>query len=173
MRSPKEFCSGHIPSAISFPLFSDAERADIGTSYKQEGPDRAIELGYKYANPKIDHFLSKASKLAVNNTLLLHCWRGGLRSESMVKLLVDNGFHVPVLEGGYKAYRRWVKQILARDYQLILLGGYTGSAKTEILHELKKLGENVLDLEGLAQHKGSVFGSSATHQPSTEQFENN
>jgi tRNA 2-selenouridine synthase len=172
VRSPSEYQKGHIQNAISFPLFSDEERAAIGTAYKRVSREKAMEMGYAYAAPRAEDYIEKAQALAQDKTLLLHCWRGGMRSEAMAKLLRSSGLEVYVLEGGYKSYRHWVKEVHARDYELIVLGGYTGTGKTETLRALGDLGAQILDLEGLAQHRGSAFGQMPGKQPTTESFEN-
>ncbi len=173
VRSPGEYAEGHIPGAISFPLFSDAERAQVGTCYKQVGRDAAVELGFEIAGPKCAEFIRAAKALAPDRVLRLHCWRGGMRSGGLGWILATAGFRVVTLEGGYKAYRRWVRQSLATPKPLLVLGGMTGTAKTLILQELAALGEPVLDLEALANNRGSSFGALLLPpQPSTEQFEN-
>jgi tRNA 2-selenouridine synthase len=173
VRSPSEYDHGHIPGAISFPLFSDAERAEVGTCYKHQGRDAAVELGFDLAGPKFGHFVRAAKALAPDRQLRVHCWRGGMRSGAVAWVLEMAGFTVRTLEGGYKAYRRWVRQVLVAPKPLIVLGGMTGTAKTLILHELAGLGEPVLDLEALANHRGSSFGGlMLPPQPSTEHYEN-
>jgi tRNA 2-selenouridine synthase len=155
------------------PLFSDEERAEVGTCYKQSGRDAAVELGFDIAGPKFGHFVRAAKALAPDRHLRVHCWRGGMRSGAVAWVLETAGFNVKTLEGGYKAYRRWVRRILVAPKPLIVLGGMTGTAKTLILHELAALGEPVLDLEALANHRGSSFGGlMMPPQPSTEHYEN-
>ena len=175
VRSPLEYEKGHIPNAINIPLFSNDERAHVGTVYKQQSKEAAIELGYSYVNPKLDQFIDDAQKVAPNGSVIVHCWRGGMRSQSFAEHLMANGFKdVSVIEGGYKAFRNFVLDYFKTPFPLKIIGGYTGSGKTEILHNLKKQGEQVIDLEGLAHHKGSAFGGiSQGEQPSVEQFENN
>ena len=172
VRSPGEYDHGHIPGAVRFPLFSDQERAQVGTCYKEQGRDAAVELGFDLAGPKCGHFVRAAKALAPDQHLRVHCWRGGMRSGGMGWILEMAGFNVKVLDGGYKAYRRWVRQVLAAPKPLIVLGGMTGTSKTQILHELVNLGEPVLDLEALANHRGSSFGAlMLPPQPSTEHYE--
>lgn len=173
VRTPSEFCSGHIPSAINIPLFSDEERAEVGTLYKQKGADVALKRGLDFVGPKMRSIAEKAETIAINGKISVHCWRGGKRSESVSWLLGFNGLDVSIVKGGYKAYRRLVHEYLDSDFKLIVLGGRTGSAKTPILLKLVELGEQVVDLEGLANHKGSAFGWIGEHeQPQTEHFEN-
>lgn len=175
VRSPGEFKKGHIPNAITIPLFSDDERADIGTVYKQVSQEKAIELGYKYVNPKLQSFITKALLAAPSKKVVVHCWRGGMRSHAFAKHLAENGFDdVWVIEKGYKAYRNLVLSSFDAEVDLKVIGGYTGSGKTHLLKVLKDNGHQVIDLEGIANHKGSAFGSiGEADQPTIEQFENN
>ncbi len=174
VRSPKEFFQGHIPGAVSLPLFSDEERAIVGTTYTRMGPDDALLKGLEIVGPKMTDFVIRAKKLSPDNEILVHCWRGGMRSGAMAWLLSFSGIKTTILEGGYKAYRHYIRESLTKGPSVKVLGGMTGSGKTEILHQLAGLGEQVLDLEGLANHKGSAFGAlGQQEQPTTEQFENN
>lgn len=175
VRSPGEFKKGHIPDAINIPLFSNDERAHVGTVYKQQSKKAAIEIGYSYVTPKLESFISNSLKTAPTGKVIVHCWRGGMRSRSFAQHLSDNGFNdVRVVFGGYKSYRNYVLDRLATPFKLKVLGGYTGSGKTHILAEFKKRGKQVIDLEGLANHKGSAFGGiGQLDQPTVEQFENN
>lgn len=173
VRAPAEYAQGHIPGALSLPLFTDEERARIGTTYKQVNPEKAVLLGLDFFGPKMRAMVEQAKKLAPGQEVRLHCWRGGLRSGAVLWLLELGGFHVNLLDKGYKDYRRWALAEFARPRQLRVLGGYTGSGKTAVLHELARRGEPVLDLEGLANHLGSSFGSlGQPPQPTQEQFEN-
>jgi tRNA 2-selenouridine synthase len=173
VRSPKEYNKGHIPHAVNLPLFNDEERARVGTLYKQTGRNEAIEAGLEIVGPKMAGFVRFVRPLAIDNKIFIHCWRGGMRSGSMAWLMDMMGYEVYVLRGGYKAYRHDVIAHLGREAKYIVLGGRTGSGKTEVLHTLRARGEQVLDLEGLAHHKGSAFGAlGELPQPSTEQFEN-
>lgn len=174
VRSPKEFEAGHIPHAQNIPIFTNDERAIVGTTYKEKGKEPAVLKGLDIVGAKLRLFANTARKLAKNNTLLVHCWRGGMRSESMAWLFETVGIKTYILEGGYKAFRRFGKQKLAESKNIIILGGLTGSGKTEKLLRLKDYGEQVVDLEGLAHHKGSAFGAlGQAPQPTNEQFENN
>ncbi|PZO43694.1 MAG: tRNA 2-selenouridine(34) synthase MnmH [Shackletoniella antarctica] len=173
VRSPGEYEHGHIPGAVSFPLFTDDERAQVGTCYKQVGREAAVELGFDIAGPKCGEFIRAAKALSPDRRLRVHCWRGGMRSGGMGWILELAGFTVHTLEGGYKAYRCWVRETLATPKPIVILGGMTGSGKTQILHALADLGEPVLDLEGLANHRGSSYGALLLPpQPSTEHYEN-
>ena len=174
VRSPGEFKKAHIPGAINIPLFDDEERAIVGTIYKQKSKEKAILKGLEIVGPKMQYLAKKAKKAAKNQQLLVHCWRGGMRSAHMAWLFQIVGVKCTLLEGGYKAYRQFIKQELAQKLKIIILSGSTGSGKTDILHHLQELGEQILDLEGIAHHKGSAFGSIGEKpQYSTEQFENN
>jgi len=174
VRTPAEYAHGHIPGAINLPLFSDEERVVVGTIYKQANPEAALLKGLDFVGGKMSNFVKQARKIAPNRQLTVHCWRGGKRSGSMAWLLGFADFEVTVLQGGYKAYRQYVLQSLAeRRFEIIILGGHTGCGKTEVLHELQRQGEHIIDLEKLAHHKGSSFGAlGEVPQPTVEQFEN-
>ena len=173
VRSPGEFLKGHIPGAVSMPLFDDDERAVIGTLYKQEGRDAAVDEGLGIVGPKVQKFTRAAKELAREGRILVHCWRGGMRSEKMAMLFELIGLKCGVLEGGYKAYRKQVLEDFKEIPNLVILQGATGSGKTDILLEMAKVGEQVIDLEGLANHRGSTFGGIGMgEQPSTQQFHN-
>ena len=173
VRSPGEFEKGHFPGALSFPLFSNYERAEIGTMYKQVGQQEAMERGFEVVGPKIKDMVVQAKAAAVDGKLLVHCWRGGMRSESVANLLNLTGLQVRSLQGGYKAFRNWVLSKLDETYDLRVIGGMTGSNKTGILKALKDAGEATVDLESIAQHKGSSFGALGVEGKTTQaQFEN-
>ncbi|MEZ5172199.1 MAG: tRNA 2-selenouridine(34) synthase MnmH [Bacteroidia bacterium] len=173
VRSPGEFKRGHIPGAISFPLFSDEERAAVGTTYKQKGRDEAVLLGLEYVGPRMAEMVKKALQISPQKKIMIHCWRGGMRSGSVAWLLRQSGFNVQVIPGGYKAYRHEVQKYLTKPFKYVVLSGPTGSGKTDILKELAKSGNQVIDLESLASHKGSSFGSlGMQEQPAIEHFEN-
>lgn len=173
VRSPGEFAAGHIPSAVSFPLFSDDERAQVGICYKQQGRDQAVELGFAIAGPKFAGFVSSAKALAADRQVRIYCWRGGMRSGAIAWVLDMGGLQVSLLEGGYKAFRRWGRHLQTTPIPVLTLGGMTGTGKTDLLTALAAQGEQVLDLEGLASHRGSSYGSlGLPPQPSNEQFEN-
>lgn len=174
VRSPAEFSQGRIPRAVNLPLFTNAERALIGTAYKQQGKQQAIDLGLKLVGPKLADFIAQARQHAPEGIVKVHCWRGGMRSAAMAWLLSFAGFHTSTLIGGYKVFRRWaLDRVASHQYNLIVIGGMTGSGKTSILHALKSNGAQVLDLEACANHRGSSFGMLGSGpQPSNEQFEN-
>jgi tRNA 2-selenouridine synthase len=173
VRSPSEFNYGHIPGAINIPLFDDKERIAVGTKFKKEGRIPAILEGLKQTAPLMDRKLEEALKISKNGKLLVHCWRGGMRSEAMAWLFSLGGINTEILDGGYKSYRNHVLEDLSEKKKMIVLGGMTGSSKTHILKYLKSCGQQVIDLEGLANHKGSAFGSlGQAPQPTTEHFAN-
>ncbi len=174
VRSPGEFTYGHIPGAVNIPLFSDDERAVIGTLYQKQGSGPTILKGLDIALPKVFGYISSLEKATPGKKIGIHCWRGGLRSEMMAEVFSKAGYHVSLLEGGYKAYRRFIRDSFSAKARIMVLGGYTGCGKTDILRSLARLGEQVIELEALASHKGSVFGALGQgDQPANEQFENN
>lgn len=173
VRSPGEFAQGHIVGAINLPLFSDEERAIIGTLYKKNGKEVAFLRGLDLVGPKLSSFVKTAAKISPKRKLRIHCWRGGMRSESMAMLMKYSGFETQILQGGYKSYRNFVLESFFEPAQILVLGGKTGSGKTEILKHLANFGEQIIDLEGVANHKGSAFGHILqAPQPTVEQFEN-
>lgn len=172
VRTPAEFKQGHIPGAYNLPVFSNAERHQIGWSYKNEGPQDAIHLGLQFVGPKLQHLVRDACRIAPDRRVQLYCWRGGMRSESVQWLLELSGFECERLRGGYKAYRNWALQCIDQPKALLVLGGLTGVGKTDVLAELKVMGEQCVDLESIANHRGSAFGGIGV-QPTNEQFENN
>lgn len=186
VRSPGEYLHAHIPVARSLPLFTDEERKVVGTSYKQQSREAAIKIGLDYFGPKMRPMVEEAEAIlaehasktknissADNRTILVYCWRGGMRSGAVSWLLDLYGFKVFTLNGGYKKYRNHVLDSFRLPYRFNILGGYTGSGKTELLHALCEKGAAVIDLEGIAKHKGSAFGNiGMPEQPSQEMFEN-
>lgn len=185
VRSPGEFSHAHIPGALSLPLFTDEQRKIIGTAYKQESRQKAVDIGLEYfaermktVAPEVNEIIKQRSGLMKNGqtkepAILLHCWRGGMRSGAVAWLLNLYGYRVYTLKGGYKAFRNWVMAQFEKSYRVHILGGYTGSGKTVLLKEMKKRGNLVIDLEGLANHKGSAFGALGENpQPGQEMFEN-
>lgn len=195
VRSPGEYNHAHIPGAVNIPLFTDDERKVVGTTYKQQSRQEAIKSGLHYFGPKMRGMVEEAEKLVrskqyavsstdssgntanyqlpTGNSVFIYCWRGGMRSGAVAWLLNLYGFDVTVLAGGYKAFRNRVLKSFEHPYSLKILGGYTGSGKTEVLQELKRSGEKIIDLEAIACHKGSAFGNiNMPSQPSQEMFEN-
>jgi tRNA 2-selenouridine synthase len=188
VRSPGEFIHAHIPGAHSLPLFTDQERAVVGTLYKQEGREAAIRTGLDYFGVKMRRMVEEIAQQysalipkgsSFNDSssakpILVHCWRGGMRSAGVAWLLDLYGFKVYTLAGGYKTFRSWVFDQFSDPGPIHILGGYTGSGKTDLLHHIQaKEKSTVIDLEGLANHKGSAFGAIGLEaQPSQEMFEN-
>lgn len=174
VRSPGEYAHAHLPGAVSLPLFSDEERRQVGTAYKQVSREQAIKIGLDYFGPKMRGMVETVeSQLGDNRQVFVYCWRGGMRSGAVAWLLDLYGFQVNVLQGGYKAFRNEVLHRFEQPYDFRILGGYTGSGKTEVLQELARLGEQVIDLEAIASHKGSAFGNlNMPPQPGQEMFEN-
>ena len=192
VRSPAEYKHAHIPGAYSLPLFSDEERAIVGTAYKQESREIAIKHGFDFFGPKMKAIVEEVERISdlrlqtadlnrnkseIENLkpkiVLLYCWRGGMRSGAVGWLLDIYGFKVHKLIGGYKKFRTRVLDTFKLPFELKILGGYTGSGKTELIQELEKAGEHVIDLEDIANHKGSAFGNiGMPAQPTQEMFEN-
>ena len=171
VRSPAEYSRGHIPGAVNLPIFDDKEREKVGTTFAKKGKQEAVYEGLDLIGDSMSDKLREALKRAENGKLLLYCWRGGMRSSSMAWLFSLAGIKVVVLEGGYKAYRNHILKKLTTYNRVIILGGFTGSGKTEILKEIAKE-HAVVDLEGIAHHRGSAFGKMSEPQPSTEHFAN-
>ncbi len=185
VRSPGEYNQAHIPGACSLPLFTDEERKVVGTTYKQQSREAAIKTGLDYFGVKMKKMVEETETITSNfklqtsnpkpqtqNTILVHCWRGGMRSAGVAWLLDLYGFKVYTLVGGYKAYRKWVLAQFEKKYGFKIVAGYTGSGKTLLLHELAGQHKTVIDLEDLAKHKGSAFGATDQPQPKQEMFEN-
>jgi tRNA 2-selenouridine synthase len=178
VRSEGEFSHAHIPGAFNLPLFNNEERAVVGTIYKQSSRELAIKKGLEFFGPKMKDMIVFVEKTITqtnpeNKTVLVHCWRGGMRSAGVAWLLDLYGFKVFTLVGGYKAFRNWVLSKFEQKFDFKILGGYTGSGKTIVLKALKEKGAAVVDLEGLAGHKGSAFGNiGLPKQTSQEMFEN-
>ncbi len=187
VRSPGEYLHAQIPNAFSIPLFNDEERKIVGTAYKQQSRETAIKIGLDFFGVKMKKVVEDAEGVVANfqvsvindpkpktdKVVLIYCWRGGMRSAAIAWLLDMYGFKVYTLAGGYKAFRNWVLKHLDEEYNLKILGGYTGSGKTLILQQLKSKDNSVIDLEKLANHKGSAFGAIGEKpQPTQEMFEN-
>ena len=173
VRTPAEFEQGHIIGAKNIPLFTNDDRVKVGTCYKQEGRQAAILLGFELIGGQWSNFIRAVEALTTSKKIFVHCWRGGMRSAAMAWAFNLYGFETYLLKGGYKTYRNFCLDTLRKTYPIVILSGKTGSAKTEILHEMKKLGEQIIDLELLVNHQGSSFGSRGNdYQPSQELFEN-
>ena len=172
VRSEAEFDRGHIPLAVNIPLLTNSERVVVGTTYKQQGQAQAITAGFRLVGPRLADLIETSRQ--IGDELIVHCWRGGMRSSNFCRFMEMTRVKTHQLEGGYKAYRRAALESFRRPFRFIAICGYTGSGKSEILRALADHGEQILDLEKIAHHKGSVFGGlSMPPQPTTEQFQNN
>jgi tRNA 2-selenouridine synthase len=175
VRSPAEWAEDHIPGAINLPVLDDAERARVGTIYKQESPFLARKIGGALvAQNAARHLMGPLADKPGSYRPLVYCWRGGQRSGSFASILEQIGWRVGLISGGYKTYRRLVvKAVYDAPFPapVVILDGNTGTAKTDILAGLSARGVQVIDLEGLAHHRGSVFGGRAGGQPSQKAFE--
>ncbi|MEL7089357.1 MAG: tRNA 2-selenouridine(34) synthase MnmH [Planctomycetota bacterium] len=175
VRSPSEYAEDHVPGAINLPVLSDAERAQVGTIYKQVSAFRARKLGAALvAKNAARHLEGALAEMDGGWRPLVYCWRGGQRSGSFASILAQIGWRVEVLDGGYRSYRRAVVERLYErplGRSVVLLDGLTGTGKTDVLLEVGRRGRAVLDLEGLANHRGSVLGPCEGGQPSQKAFE--
>lgn len=174
VRSESEYQKAHIPGAINIPLLTNEHRVLIGTCYKQQGREAAVQLGLKLIGPKMADLFSLYKNAEIEGKkLLFYCWRGGLRSQISTTIYAWGGSKPFLLNGGYKSFRTWIHSQFNKEIKLHVISGSTGSGKTEILHLLQKKGEQIIDLEGLAFHKGSAFGGLGfPPQPHTEAYEN-
>jgi tRNA 2-selenouridine synthase len=178
VRSPGEYAHAHIPGAKSLPLFNDEERKTVGTLYKQKSREDAIKIGLDFFGVKMRSIVEKVEKLIevnsiTNKNIVVHCWRGGMRSAAIAWLLDLYGFNVNVIIGGYKAFRNFVLTQFTLAHTFNIIGGYTGSGKTDLLVALSKNNFTIINLEELANHKGSALGGIGLgEQPTQEMFEN-
>ncbi len=181
VRSPGEYAHAHWPGAHNMPLFTNEERKIVGTAYKQEGREKAIKIGLDFFGPKMKKMVEEAESLVFSREsgapdskiILVYCWRGGMRSGAVSWLLDMYGFKVYTLTGGYKKFRNYALRIFKDPFSFKILGGFTGSGKTEVLKELERRREVIIDLEDIAKHKGSAFGNiGMPQQPTQEMFEN-
>ena len=173
VRTPSEYKQGHIPGALNISLFTNEERKIIGTLYKQQGRQAAILKGLEFTGPRLKEIILSANKIDREKAFLIYCWRGGMRSASVAWLLELYGYKIFVLKGGYKSFRKFIFEKFTSPQKIIVLAGRTGAAKTLVLNKLSLRGEQIIDLEHLAGHKGSSFGSlGEKEQPSQEAFEN-
>ena len=173
VRAPIEFAKGHIVNAINIPLFEDIERAEIGTLYKQQGKDIAVNRGLEIVSPKLVPFVNTVKSLSKNKKVYVYCFRGGMRSNSFAWLMNTSGLDATILEGGYKKYRNHVLNYFEKDKKLVIIGGMTGSGKTDLIKQLANENFQIIDLEGLASHKGSAFGTINEEKQKPQQiFEN-
>jgi tRNA 2-selenouridine synthase len=174
VRSPAEFADDHLPGAINLPVLNDVQRVEVGTLYRQAGAFAAAKVGAAYVSANIgthlgQHFAEKGKDYKP----LVYCWRGGQRSASIAHVLASIGWRATVLDGGYKTYRKHVLhelETVPAQFQFRVVSGMTGSGKTLLLHELAKCGAQVIDLEQVANHRGSVLGE-LTAQPSQKRFD--
>ncbi|MBS1491609.1 MAG: tRNA 2-selenouridine(34) synthase MnmH [Bacteroidetes bacterium] len=174
VRSENEYAQGHIPGVLNLPILNNAERAAVGTDYKQKGKTEAIKSGFRLVGPRLEAIINEAEKIAKGKEMLVHCWRGGMRSNHFCQFVGMAGIKAKAVQGGYKAYRQAAAESFQKPFRFIILSGCTGSGKSEVLQALKTQGGQIIDLEMLASHKGSAFGSlGMAPQPSTEQFQNN
>lgn len=176
VRSENEFAESTIPGAVNVPLFNNEERAQIGTLYKQVSPQEARMLGLEFASRKLPDLYRQIKLTAGDRTPVLFCWRGGMRSKSLATILDLMGVHVLRLAGGYRGYRgyitAWLEQLTEESLPpFVVVHGMTGVGKTTLLRILSDLGEPVLDLEGLAGHRGSVFGAIGLRPANQRQFD--
>lgn len=171
VRSEGEYDAGHVEGSVNIPLLKNDERVIVGTTYKTHGQQEAIRTGFRLVGPRLAELIQHAEKQG--DEFIVHCWRGGMRSTNFCQFVGMAGIKTHQLAGGYKAYRRFALSSYKQPFNLIVIAGYTGSGKSELLQALKAAGEQVIDLEGLANHKGSVFGGlKMPAQPTTEQFQN-
>ncbi len=176
VRSPSEFINDHLPGAINLPVLNDLQRSEIGIMYKKVDPFSAKRAGAVFVAQNIAMHLQTVLKNKGRNWCpLIYCWRGGQRSAAMAQIFSNIGWHCAVVEGGYKAYRRYVLDCLGtlpQHLSLLILSGQTGTAKTHILRAASKKGAQVIDLERLANHRGSLLGKEPKgFQPSQRHFE--
>ena len=178
VRAPLEFAEGHIPGAVNLPLLDDRQRAEVGTLYQQQGRAVATRTGLQAVRQRLPELKRDLDRLLARSgdgvDLRINCWRGGLRSRSFAWLAEQFGHGASVLQGGYKAYRQHVLDLFRTPLPLVVLSGMTGAGKTKQLQHLQRAGEQVIDLEGLAHHRGSAFGGiGLPPQPTVQQFQNN
>ena len=172
VRSEGEFLKGNLPNSFNYPILNNLERHQVGTCYKQNGKESAIELGHKLVSgeTKQNRIQQWRNLIDKNPDIHLFCWRGGMRSRIAQQWLLETGIHVPIIHGGYKALRRHLMQAIdnaASQLSLIRIGGRTGTAKTSLIKEISPS----IDLEKHAEHRGSSFGSTINSQPTQSYFE--
>lgn len=173
VRSEGEYAQGHIPGSINVPLLTNEHRVQVGTLYKQMGKEAAVLKGFQLAGPRFYDIFKAVRKVSDEHRVSIYCWRGGMRSNIVSWMMNLSDYKVNLLQGGYKSYRNYAHELFARQWKWIVVDGKTGSGKTLLLHELAARGEQVLDLEALANHRGSSFGHiGLPPQPSVEHFEN-
>lgn len=172
-RSENEFNQAHFQGAVNIPLLNNEHRILVGTCFKKQGRDAAVRLGFQLVGPLFSSFVKKVDELSQGKEIIVYCWRGGMRSGIMSWVLSMAGYNVHTLKGGYKAFRRFVLDQFSIPKKFAVVGGHTGCGKTELLLMMEKSGYQIIDLEGLANHRGSAFGAlGMKEQPRNEQFEN-
>lgn len=172
-RSESEFLQGNIPGSINIPLLNNEHRIVIGTLYKQKGREAAVKKGFELIGPHFHEKFEQIAQLATHKKVMIYCWRGGMRSGILSWMMSLANYEVFTLNGGYKSFRKKVLEINSNNYPFIVVGGKTGCGKTECLQLLKARNEQIIDLENLANHRGSAFGQNENKsQPSNENFEN-
>lgn len=175
VRAPSEFAEDHIPGSLNMPVLTDAQRAEVGMIYVQDSPFNARKIGGALvAQNTAQHLQGPLAAHEGSWQPLVYCWRGGQRSGAFATILDQVGWRVQLLKGGYRSYRRLVVRLLYEDtlpHRIQLIDGGTGTAKTRLLDHLREAGGQVLDLESLANHRGSLFGGTAQPQPSQKMFE--
>lgn len=172
VRSPKEYQEATIPGSINIPIFSDAERAEVGTIYKQKGQDIAKKRGLEIFSSKLPQFIAEFKKIPTSKTVF--CWRGGMRSKTAATVVDLMGMRINRLVGGVRTYRRWVLDYLENatfPSKMIVLNGFTGSGKTAILKRLEAEGYPIIDLEEMANHRGSIFGQIGKNPSNQKRFD--
>lgn len=173
VRSPKEFADATIPGSINIPLFNNEERAAVGTLYKQQGPEAAKEKGLALFSAKLPEFIAQFRSFT--DPIVVYCWRGGMRSKTAATVLNLMDTPVSRLDGGIRSYRRWVASTLEEQHvalpKMYVLNGYTGSGKTILLKRLQEHGYPILDLEGMANHRGSAFGQVGLEPNNQKKFD--
>ncbi|MHB1125530.1 MAG: tRNA 2-selenouridine(34) synthase MnmH [Bacillota bacterium] len=174
VRSLGEYLEDTIPGAINVPLLDDEERALIGSIYHQKGPEAARRTGLEVVSPKLPQLVEQIAEAGGDRQVVVFCWRGGLRSQAVARVLELVGLPIYWLTGGYKSFRRYINSFfeIGLRQTVVVIYGLTGVGKTEIIYELQRMEQPVLDLEGLANHRGSVFGAVGLgEQPSQKRFE--
>jgi tRNA 2-selenouridine synthase len=175
VRAPSEFAEDHIPGAINLPVLSDAERAEVGTIYVQQSAFLARKVGAALVAANASrHLQGPLVEMQGDWQPLVYCWRGGQRSGAFATILDQVGWRVHFVEGGYRSYRRQVSDLLYKSrlpHRIRMIDGGTGTAKTKLLYHLQDAGAQILDLEGIAGHRGSLFGGFDVAQPSQKMFE--
>ena len=185
VRSPNEYYKGHLPNSFNIPLFNNEEREEVGIIYKKFGREKAVYKGLQFLENKIDKLIYDITSmdkyiqnienknLNDNKIFKIYCARGGMRSQSIYWLINKLNYSAITLKGGYKSYRRWTLNQFINKKNIIILGGKTGTGKTKLLNMLADNNMQIIDLEYLANHRGSTFGGLGLgEQPSNEQFEN-